>query len=504
MEKFVLISVTDKTGIIELSNIIKNLGYTIIATSGTYKYLLENSIKSVEVSDFTGFPEILNGRIKTLHHKIFSGLLADSENECHNNQLDKLKFPLIDIVICNLYNFTGHINDTKSDNEIINFIDIGGVSLIRASAKNFKRVSIITEPSQYLEFQNKILNNNISFEYRKKLAIAAFRKTALYDFTISNYFSGLNIDSNIFDFKNIVQPSYGENPHQKAYIAHTEYDKYSINQIRGNQLSYNNFLDINASLKLIENFNTKPFCAIIKHNNPCGAAYSFDIVDAYKKALNCDPVSAYGGIIIVNKKVDAETAEAIIKTFTEIVIAPGFCEESIKIFEKKDKLRLLTFCLKNNAYQFECRSTYSGFLIQEEDRIIEDISQLKSKTSAAVDINKYDDIWLSLNICKILKSNAIAIANNSRLCGAGCGQPNRIDSVNIAVSNAQKYGISLENSVLASDGFFPFSDSIELIKNLGIKTIIQPGGSKRDAEVISACEKYNISLILTGIRHFLH
>ena len=503
MKKTALISVTDKIGILIISNeLIKN-GYSIIATSGTSKLLNENKIACMEISDFTGFPEILEGRVKTLHPKVFAGILADPKKECHNHQLEKLRTPFIDIVICNLYDFENKKN-IVSESEIINYIDIGGASLMRAAAKNYVNTIVLTSPEQYAEFILKLNNNDLNEDYRKKLATAAFRKTGNYDMSISNYFSGIDFDEKIFSVNTSEKLAYGENPHQSASHITSIADKYILKPSAGSRLSYNNILDAGFALKLVENFRSENFCAIIKHNNPCGAAYGLTQADAYLRAFECDPVSAYGGIIVFNKTVTEKTANLITKNFTEMVIASDFENGALEVLKKKEKMRIVSYSANNNYVEVELRYTNCGMLVQSCDKINEDISKLRSKTSTAVDLNKYDDIWLALNLCRALKSNAIAITNNGRLAGAGCGQPNRVDSVRIALNNSKKFGLNTDRGILASDGFFPFADSIELIRDSGIKTIIQPGGSKRDEEVITACEKYKIALIITGIRHFLH
>ncbi|MBP7652496.1 bifunctional phosphoribosylaminoimidazolecarboxamide formyltransferase/IMP cyclohydrolase [Candidatus Dependentiae bacterium] len=502
--KIALISVTDKTGIFEISRFLVEKGYSLIATSGTSKYLNDNLIKNVEISEFTGFPEILDGRVKTLHHKVFSGLLADRNNPEHINQLDSHGLTPIDIVICNFYNFSSAAKNKFSDEEAIKHIDIGGVSITRAAAKNFKNIIVLSSPNQYETFKTNFLNNSLTYEYKKELAIEAFKITSLYDFQISNYFFNADIPHNILNFECVYNLAYGENPHQSALLLPTLYDKYSIYQISGVPVSYNNILDINSAIKLAEAFDKENFCAIFKHTNPCGAAVGINLCEAYIKAFKCDTVSAYGGVVVVNKCVDLNTASEIIKNFTEVVIAPEFDESSQKIFAEKKRLRLITYSKKNPEASLELKSTCVGMLIQESDFIIDKDISFISVTSHKVEENLYADISLGIKICKSLKSNAIVITKNNMLIGACGGQPNRIESIEISVANARKFGFNLENSVLVSDGFFPFTDSVEYVKKFGIKTIVQPGGSKKDKEVIEYCEKYEIALILTGRRHFLH
>ncbi|HPG29221.1 MAG TPA: bifunctional phosphoribosylaminoimidazolecarboxamide formyltransferase/IMP cyclohydrolase [bacterium] len=503
--KFALISVTDKTGIIDISKFLADAGYSLITTSGTSRYLSENNIKNTEISDFTGFPEILDGRVKTLHHKVFSGLLADRNNTAHIDEIKKHGFPSIDVVICNFYDFNSASKKKGNEAEAIKNIDVGGVAITRAAAKNFNSVSILTSPEQYLSFKTNLSNGSLTYEYRKRLAIEAFRKTALYDFQISNYFlEAPEFPYKMLKFDGVYNLSYGENPHQSAILYPTGFDKYFIEQLSGAPISYNNILDINAALKLSESFEGENFCAIFKHTNPCGAAVGVNPCEAYLKAFRCDTVSAYGGVAVFNKRVDINAARAVIKNFTEAVAAPEFDEDAQKIFAEKKRIRLIAYSKKNINAASELKSTYVGMLVQDSDLITEKDMNFNSVTSVKAEENLYADIKLGIKICKSLKSNAIVLTKSNMSIGLCGGQPNRIESIEISINNARKFGFELENSVLVSDGFFPFTDSVEIVKNQGIKTIVQPGGSKRDKEVIDACEKYGIALILTGRRHFLH
>lgn len=501
MKKYALISVTDKNGLINLAAQLIESGYTLITTGGTQKYLEANNYRSVSVSEFTGFPEILDGRVKTLHPSIFAGILADRANPKHLDELNKYNIPLIDLVICNLYDFT---NAVKNQVDIIENIDIGGVSLIRAAAKNSANVIILSAPEQYEEFIIKLKNNDFNCEYRRMLALAAYQKTTCYDFSISNYFRDCSIDSNIFEFGDIYSLSYGENPHQSAFLLNSAYDKYELFQLYGPEISYNNILDINAGLRLVENFEADYFCAIFKHTGPCGGALGINITEAYLKALKCDPISAYGGVVVFNNIVNAETARFIIKNFTEVVLAPEFTIDAQKIFSEKKRIRLVTYRPKNKNYKIECKSTYIGMLFQETDCITDSDILFNNVTDTPLSDKKRADIILGIKIVKSVKSNGVALINNNMVIGIGGGQPNRIDSIRIAIHNAQKFGLDIDDSVLVSDGFFPFCDSIEFIKDFKIKTIVQPGGSKRDDDVIAACNKHNITMIMTGKRHFLH
>ena len=503
MKKICLISVTEKKGLIELLNNLDIKAFQIVATSGTFKYLKDNNINSIEINDFTGFKEILNGRVKTLHPKIFAGILAKPNNKNHLDDLKKLKFDCIELVICNLYNFNKTVKQETDEEIILENIDIGGVSLIRASAKNYKNVIILSSPNQYVDYIKKHKDNNLNLEYRKNLAKSAFKLTYQYDMKIFNYFNNIDLDTNILSLENQTKLDYGENPHQSASLIKTDYDKYNIIKVLGNKISYNNILDINAALNLVENFDDKIFCAVFKHTIPCGSAIGITVCEAFQKADSCDPVSAYGGIIVTNQRVTSDLANLIIKKFFEIVIAPEFDEDALKILSQKKKLRAVKYKVKNKNYFYEIKSDYTGILIQQKDyfnnKEFEILKNIDKKN-----IELINNIQLGIIVSRSIKSNAIVLTNNNMTIGIGAGQPNRIDSVKISIKNAKKFNFSLENSVLCSDGFFPFSDSIEFIKNFGIKTIVQPGGSIRDKEVIATCNQNNLKILLTGYRHFKH
>ncbi|HPP88086.1 MAG TPA: bifunctional phosphoribosylaminoimidazolecarboxamide formyltransferase/IMP cyclohydrolase [bacterium] len=508
MKKYALISVSNKTNLLNLVSTLAQYNYTIIATSGTEKFLKINNYECVGVAEFNDFPEILNGRVKTLHPKIFAGLLADRNDTEHLKELEKYNIPLIDLLVCNLYDFENFINNNKdgSLSQIIENIDIGGVGLIRAAAKNFENVVVLSNPEQYKEFTIKLKNNDIDLSFRKKLAIQAFQLISCYDFVISNYLRGKIIDSNIVNFtETITDLSYGENPHQSAFLINTVYDKYSIHQLYGPAISYNNILDINAGLRLLENFENDFFCAVFKHSGPCGAALGVNMSEAYIKANKSDPVSAYGGVVVFNNIVDAETARFVIKNFTEVVLAPDFTIEAQRVFAEKKKTRLILYYKKNKNYKLEYKSTFVGVLFQETDFFaLSNEVVFNNVTNTPVSDKKRLDIIFGLKIVKAIKSNAIVLVNNNMVIGIGGCQPNRINSVRLAIHNAKKYGHDIDDAVLISDGFFPFSDSIEFIKDYNIKTVVQPGGSKRDQDIIDTCNKYNISMILTGRRHFYH
>lgn len=505
MKKFALISVSDKTNIIQFAKELNNLNFQIIATGNTFKLLTENSIDCIEIKDFTGFPEIFDGRVKTLHPKIFGGILLRNDLEKDILQAEQNNINPIEIVCVNLYPFPRIVDrkDISLDEKIEN-IDIGGPSLIRASAKNYKYVSVITNPNQYEDFLNELRTGKISLETRQKLAYQAFSYTSFYDTLIANYFEKeFNYEKEYFRLNQKANFSlrYGENPHQKAYLF-GEFEKY-IEILHGKELSYNNIVDLSAAVELISDFE-ETACAIIKHTNPCGAAIGSSTFDAYEKALSSDPVSAFGGIVAFNNKIDVETANKLNEIFLEIVIAPSFDDEALEILKQKKNRRIVRILNYPSQNVMQIKSVVGGILVQEKDN-----SKLKTEELKLVTVRNYtkeelEDLKFAWIVCKHTKSNAIVFAKDRKVIGVGAGQMSRIDSAKIASEKAKQFNHDLNGAVAASDAFFPFPDGVLQIAEQGITAIIQPGGSVRDEEVIQAANQKNISMIFTGIRNFKH
>lgn len=505
MKKFALISVSDKTAIVEFARELNSLEYQIIVTGNTFKLLQSNQINCIEIKDFTGFPEIFDGRVKTLHPKIFGGILMRTDNDSDKKQAEQNDIYPIDVICVNLYPFPQVVNrnDISLEEKIEN-IDIGGPSLIRASAKNYKHVSVLTNPSQYSEFLKEIKKGKVSEETRKKLAYAAFSYTSYYDTLIANYFeTEFNQPKTVIrlNYKSSFDLRYGENPHQRAYLF-GEFENY-FNILHGKELSYNNIVDLTAAYELVNELDGCA-CAIIKHTNPCGAAIGKNVLDAYERALLCDPVSAFGGIVAFNKEVDENTVNKLNELFLEIVIAPSYSEKAIEQLKTKKNRRVISVKKDQIENSLQIKSIPGGLLVQEKDN-----SKLSNDLLKLVTIKKYsekelEDLKFAWTICKHTKSNAIVYVKDKRTIGVGAGQMSRIDSTKIAASKAKQFGHDLNGAVAASDAFFPFADGLlEIISN-GITSIIQPGGSVRDDEVINAANEKNISMVFTGIRNFKH
>lgn len=505
MKKLALISVSDKTKISDLAfSLIKN-GYEIIATGNTAKLLKENNIDVTEISSLTGFPEIFDGRVKTLHPKIFGGILFRRDNSADIEQADKNDINPIDIVCVNLYPFVKTISKPDSTlEEIIENIDIGGPSLVRASAKNYKFVSILTNPDQYDSFIEELNSGKISESTRKKLAVEAYSHTANYDTHIANYLEKRFEESPSYlrvNEKINYTLRYGENPHQSAAV-YGNFDEY-FEVFHGKEISYNNILDLVSAVELCEDLG-ETACTIIKHNNPAGAAIGKTTFDAYNLALKCDPVSSFGGIVAFNKEVDAETATELNKIFLEIVCAPSFSKEALEVLKKKKDRRLVLQKKSILSQTKTFRSIPGGILAQDSDSISLNDSELKFVTDKKPTASEMDDLKFAWKIAKHTKSNAIVYVKNKTTLGVGAGQMSRIDSAKIAVMKAKEHGLDLNGSVAASDAFFPFADGLLEIIKCGAISVIQPGGSVRDQEVIDAANKNNISMVFTGIRHFKH
>jgi phosphoribosylaminoimidazolecarboxamide formyltransferase/IMP cyclohydrolase len=504
LKKYALLSLTDKSGVGELTSMLKEAGYSLVSTGNTAKTIQESGIECIEISSFTGFPEILGGRVKTLNPKVFGGILARRDNDEDISQLIEHGIDLIDVVAVNLYDFSGTAK--KGDAtvaELIEKIDIGGVSLIRGAAKNHKFVSILTSPEQYPEFIERLKGNSVDDEYRQFLAVEAFKVTASYDSMIARVLedkiTGEQTTLSIFEPERRVL-RYGENPHQKGYFF-GNFSEY-FEQLTGKELSYNNILDLSAATELVwelEGFG----CAIIKHSNPCGVAVKNSIFESFNAALSSDPVSAFGGIVVFNNLVDEETALKLNEIFLELVVAPAFSEEAIEILSRKKQRRVL-IQKKPVDNPFVIRNAAGGYLVQEIDRYKGEIESAVTVTKAALKPEKLEMVKFAWTICKNVKSNAIVLVKDGQSIGIGAGQVSRVDSVKIAINKAREFGFDISGAVAASDAFFPFEDGINLLAEAGVTEIVQPGGSVRDGEGIEAADRHNISMIFTKIRHFKH
>jgi len=514
--KSVLISVSNKEGLVnfvkKLISIIPDIN--IISTGGTYKKLVEAGINVKKVSDITKFPEMLDGRVKTLHPFIHGGILNIRDNPKHIEEIKKFNITPIDMVVVNLYPFEKTISKPNVNiEEAIENIDIGGPTLIRAAAKNYKYVAVITNPDNYNFIIEELKENNgcLTLKTRQKLALEAFLHTAKYDSIISNYLNKVFYPENKFpdcivlSFEKIQDLRYGENPHQKAAFYKESNINYpcivNFKQLGGKELSYNNIYDMNSALEIVKEFD-EPCCAVIKHTNPCGVAIGDDLLDVYIRAREVDPLSAFGSIVAFNRKVNAKTASEIIKTFVEVVIAPGFEEQAVEILKTKQNLRIIDIGkIVRRQGQLDWKKVDGGLLLQEKDEKIvlrDEFKVVSDKKPTDYELRSLEFGW---KIVKHVKSNAIVICKEKEAVGIGAGQMSRIDAVNLAI---MKGGDKVKGSVLASDAFFPFRDSIDAAAKAGITAIIEPGGSIRDKEVIQAANENNIVLIFTGIRCFKH
>jgi len=505
LRKFALLSVSDKTNLIEFAQGLVAKDYTIIATGNTAKKLFSSGIKVTEISDVTGYPEIFNGRVKTLHPKITGGILIRRSNDNDIKEANQNSIEPIDIVCVNLYPFKKVTeNPGVTEEQVIENIDIGGPSLVRAAAKNHKYVSILTNPLQYKNFIEELENGEISAETRKNLAVAAFSHTAEYDTYITNYLENFySIPSTHIRLNYPVDKflRYGENPHQKAEI-YGEFNNY-FEAMYGKELSYNNILDLVSSVEMVEELGENS-CAIIKHTNPAGAAIGTNLMEAYIKALKCDPVSAFGGIVAFSAKVDEEIAEILNNIFLEVICAPDFTSGALTILKKKKNRRLVKQLKPVTETCTSFRNIPGGVIKQDSDRVDLINENLEVVTEKKPSPEELKDLKFAWKIAKNTKSNAIVFAKDKAATGVGAGQMSRLDSVKIAKMKAEEHGLDLNGSVAASDAFFPFADGLIEIIKCGATSVIQPGGSVRDQEVIDAANENNISMVFTGIRHFKH
>ena len=503
--KSALISVFHKDGLEAIVRKLNDLSITIYSTGGTEKFITDLGIDVVPVEDLTSYPSILGGRVKTLHPKVFGGILSRRDHKGDVAQLSEYEIPEIDIVIVDLYPFEKTVASDASEQDIIEKIDIGGISLIRAAAKNFKDVICVSSMKQYDEFLNILSEKNgeISLEDRKRFAAKAFAVSSHYDTAIFKY---MNQDFGDIEFRasfdNANTLRYGENPHQKGYFFGKLDELFE--KLHGKELSYNNLLDVDAAVQLMSEFkNDTPTFAILKHNNACGIAQRETLHQAYVDALAGDPVSAFGGVLISNKTIDVATAEEIHKLFCEVVIAPAYEEEALKILKgKKNRIILIQNDIELPNASF--RTALNGVLSQEKDTITDDKSMLKQATNSHPTNSEVEDLLFASKICKHTKSNTIVLAKNMQLCASGTGQTSRIDALKQAIEKANHFNFDLKGAVMASDAFFPFPDSVEIADLAGITSVIQPGGSIKDQLSIDYCNDHDMSMVFTGTRHFKH
>lgn len=509
--KKALISVSNKTGIVDFAKELTNRNIELYSTGGTFKLLNENGVNVKYVSELTNFPEIMNGRVKTLHPGVHAGLLADLGKEDHIKELEENNLTSIDLLLVNLYPFEETLNNKSSTHaDLIENIDIGGPAMLRAAAKNYRWTAVVINPNHYNTILEKMdsSNNCLDEEFRANLAGEVFSHTAKYDSMIANYFADFNkLESphnlNI-GLKSTQSLRYGENPHQKAHL-YGNFDEI-FQQLHGKELSYNNIVDIDAASKLSIEFDEEPTVVIVKHTNPCGVGTGKTLAEAYDKAFATDNVSPFGGIMAFNRPMNLEMAEKVHKIFTEVLIAPSFDDDALELLNKKRDRRLIklnTELLKSSLIN-EYKSVAGGMLVQSSDIELID----KDKLKVATDLEPNDDQWKALmfawRICKHVKSNAIIYCGPDRTLGIGAGQMSRVDSARIAASKAKEMGLELKGSVVASDAFFPFKDGLLNVIEAGATAVIQPGGSIRDDEVIEAANENDIAMVFTGMRHFKH
>ncbi len=503
--KSALISVFNKDGLEPIVKQLDQLGVTIYSTGGTEKFINQLGIQVVPVEEVTSYPSILGGRVKTLHPKVFGGILNRQENNQDVAELAEFEIPQIDCVIVDLYPFEKTVASGASHQDIIEKIDIGGISLIRAAAKNYDDVICVSSVHDYQDFLNLLVDQDghTTDENRKHYAAKAFNISSHYDSAIFNYFNNDNAISSLKLSENQSNTlRYGENPHQKGYFF-GDFDAM-FTKLHGKALSYNNLLDVDAAVNLMNEFKDEaPTFAILKHNNACGIAQRSSIYQAYIDALAGDPVSAFGGILISNTEIDAKTAEEIHKLFCEVVIAPSFTLEAETTLKGK-KNRILLVLNDIELPSTMIRSCLNGYLIQDRDFITDAVEQLSKATALEPTESEIEDLIFASKICKHTKSNTIVLAKNKQLCASGTGQTSRVDALNQAVHKAQSFNFDLEGAVMASDAFFPFPDCVEIAKKAGITAVIQPGGSIKDQLSIDFCNANDMAMVFTGTRHFKH
>jgi phosphoribosylaminoimidazolecarboxamide formyltransferase/IMP cyclohydrolase len=499
--KNALISVYHKDNLEPIVEELHRQGVKLISTGGTYSFIHDLNIPVTAVEDLTSYPSILGGRVKTLHPKVFGGILTRRDNNQDQAHLKEFDIDEIDLVIVDLYPFEDTVASGVEEQAIIEKIDIGGISLIRAAAKNFKDVVIVSSRDQYTKLCDllKEQNGSTTLEQRKEFAREAFHTSSHYDMAIFKYF---DTDETVFkaEFEGKMPLRYGENPHQTAAFYGNLKDSFDV--LGGKAISYNNLLDIDAAVNLIDEFNEVTF-AILKHNNACGIASRPKLIDAWKEALSGDPVSAFGGILVTNTEVDFETAQEIDKLFYEVLIAPAYNVEALEFLHKKDK-RIILVDKRQGKAKKQFRTILNGVLVQDVDASLEGKEKMKVETKIAPGNEQLDDLEFALKIVKHTKSNAIVLAKGKKLMASGVGQTSRVDALKQAIDKANSFENCLDGAVMASDAFFPFADSVEIAHKAGVNAVVQPGGSVRDKETIAFCDENNMAMVLTGVRHFKH
>ena len=500
--KTALVSVFHKDGLDDIIKMLYADGVEFLSTGGTQSFIESLGIPCKAVEDLTGYPSILGGRVKTLHPKVFGGILNRRDNESDASQIAEYEIPSIDLVIVDLYPFEQTVASGAEESAIIEKIDIGGISLIRAAAKNFNDVAIVASKGQYGILLDILRRNGAktTLEDRRLLAREAFAVSSGYDTAIFNYFDGGEGSSFRATANNKKSLRYGENPHQKGAF-YGDFDAM-FEQLHGKEISYNNLLDIDAAVSLIAEFEDTTF-AVLKHNNACGIASRETILDAWKAALECDPVSAFGGVLIANRPIDLATAEEVNKIFFEVVIAPAYDSEALEVLKQK-KNRIILVQKHPNTATVQYRSLLGGVLVQDRDLHTEQPCELKQVTNKAVADERIADLLFANKIVKHSKSNAIVLAKNRQLCASGVGQTSRVDALRQAIEKAHSFNFDLNGAVMASDAFFPFADCVEIAHQAGVDAVIQPGGSVRDQDTIDYCNAHDVAMVMTGIRHFKH
>ena len=507
MKKRALLSVSDKQGLAPFAKQLHELDYELVSTGGTKRAIEEAGVPVMSISEVTEFPEIMDGRVKTLHPSVHGGLLAKRSSDEHMAQLDELDIQTIDLVAVNLYPFKNTIaKEGVTEAEAIENIDIGGPTMLRAAAKSFEDVTVVVDPSDYDQVIEGLSNDQLTHDVRRQLASKVFRHTANYDAMIAGYMTEEPFpETYTVTYEKVQSLRYGENPHQTAAFYKKANEKgaslANAEQLHGKELSYNNIQDANAALEVVLEFS-EPAAVAVKHMNPCGVGVGETLFDAYTKAYEGDPVSIFGGIVALNREVDAETASKLKEIFLEIIIAPSFSDEAIEILTAKKNLRLLTVTMdKPEEQTHKLTSVHGGLLVQDTDEgSLADV-ELEVATDREPTEQEMHDLKLSWQVVKHVKSNAIVIAKNDRTLGVGAGQMNRVGAAKIALEQA---GAQAQGSVMASDAFFPMPDTVEAAAEAGVKAIIQPGGSKRDQDSIDACNKHGVAMVFTRMRHFKH
>ena len=507
-----LISVSDKTGVVEFAKDLESLGYEIISTGGTFKLLKENSVKAIEIDEVTKFPECFEGRVKTLNPYVHGGILFRRDKESHITQAKELDVEGIDLVCVNLYPFKETIAKTDDFDEIIENIDIGGPAMVRSAAKNFNSVLIVTDVTDFDTVVDALKNDKNTIEFRRDLMIKAYEHTAAYDSMIANYMNNRFNDG--FGQKQFIvgekafDTRYGENPHQQGALY--EFDYFFTNNFKTlkGEASFNNMNDINGAIKIAASFGEAPAVSIIKHANPCGFAIGDNVLDSYEKALKCDPVSAFGGVVAVNGTLDVALAAKINEIFVEVIIAANVDEEALAVFQKKKRIKIFTqeskyLVLNDDEYDF--KHVDGGFVYQNSDKVEDDeVSGSTCKTNRSANEQEMSDLEIAVKVAALTKSNCVVYVKDSAMVAIGMGMTSRVDAAKSALRKAEDMGIELEGCSMASEAFFPFRDSIDAAAEAGVKSIIEPGGSIRDDEVIEAANEHGIALYFTEVRHFLH